>query len=169
MDNEADIPDGYRPEDITESILGFRTGYGDLSITKVTTKDEKKTVFLAATFRPFGLLSSIKKFLGFTPVQEIQISEDDLEKLRSDFLFHDSMDETDKNLSYIYTKAEQKFGRNSTIHKAVGQAMFHQSRRGSTDDDEEGRVEVQISDTKGETSDTVVWNGEHTISVNGDT
>lgn len=125
------LPDEYREEELRFDHEVHSTDYGPVSITLVYREEEEKPCYMKVIFRPDNLTSLIKRKFGFDTVQEFELGIAELEKLREFHHFSEDHDQMDKNLAFLLWEAEEEFGRNSRIHKAIGQIEFRRTIRKS--------------------------------------
>lgn len=103
------------------------TDYGPVTIALVCRKNEEQPRYMKVKFRPENLVSLIKRKFGFDTVQEFELGIAKLERLREVHGFSDNYDQMDKNLCFLKWRAHREFGRNSPIHKALGQIQFRRT------------------------------------------
>ncbi|WP_058825733.1 hypothetical protein [Haloferax sp. Q22] len=86
--------------------------------------EKEQVSYVYARLDRSGILAGLKRFLGFDAVDTVEVTEEDIEEWNRYGSWGENHDRRSRALTHAERRAEEKYGRNSPMHRAIGSYLF---------------------------------------------
>lgn len=98
--------------------------YGDLTVAFCWDREKEQVSYVYARLDRSGILAGLKRFLGFDAVNTVEVAEEEIEERNRHAIWGENHNRRSRALTHAERETEDKYGRNSPMHRAIGHYLF---------------------------------------------
>lgn len=98
--------------------------HGDLTAAFCWDNEKEQATYVYARLERSGILADLRRLLGLDAVDRVEVTKEDIEEWNSRAMWGENHNRRSRPLTHAEREAEDKYGRNSPMHRAIGHYLF---------------------------------------------